>query len=450
MLYRKIESTIYQRLKSQSNKILIVTGARQVGKSYIIRYVANKLFKNIIELNFIEDATGEGLFKDIRTTDEFYLLLSSLYGNKLGTKENTLIFLDEIQKYPQFLTLLKFLQNEGKYTYIASGSLLGVSLRRTVSVPVGSIEILKMYPLDFEEFLIANAVGQDVLTAMRDSFENIKSLPTGIHDRIMSLFRRYLLIGGLPDAVNTYLETHNIMNVRRVQLSIHELYGIDASQYDDEHKLKIKRMYEMLPSLMENHKKRLIFKEIENKAGARATEFVDELDYLTSSGIALETTAVSNPKFPLTESTKKNLIKLYINDVGILSALLYRNNILPIMNDSGSINLGSIYETAVAMELAAHRNTLHYYDNKNHGEVDFLIDDFQSMSVVPIEVKSGKDYKVHSALNRLISTDDYHIKHGYVLSNSGNIETENDIIYIPIYNIMFFTPDKVSEEDMYI
>lgn len=450
MLYRKIESSIYQHLVSHSDKVLVVTGARQVGKSYIIRYVARQLFNNVIEINFIEDANGPGYFRDVRTTEDFYLIMSSLYGDSMGKREDTIVFIDEIQQYPQFLTMLKFLREESRFSYIASGSLLGVSLKSTVSVPVGSIEILKMYPLDFEEFLIANEVGKDVIDFMRESFKNRTSLPAGLHERLMNLFRRYLLVGGMPDVVNTYLATHNIVEVRKAQYSIHELYGADASQYDEKQKLKIRRMYEMLPSLMENQKKRVIFKNIEDKKGARAADFEDDLDYLISSGIALETTAVSNPKFPLAESTKKNLLKLYMNDVGLLTSLLYRNNIKPILNDKESINLGSVYETVVAMELSAHGNALHYYDNKSRGEVDFLIDDFQTLSVVPIEVKSGKDYKVHSAINRFLSTKDYNIHHGYVLSNSGKVEEDGSIVYMPVYNVAFFEPDIVSEKDMFI
>ena len=450
MLYRKIEMSIYEHLTLGSDKVLVVTGARQVGKSYIIGYVARKLFKHVIEINFIEDANGPGYFRDVRSTEDFYLIMSSLYGDRMGKREDTIIFLDEIQKYPQFLTMLKFLREESRFSYIASGSLLGVSLKSTVSVPVGSIEILKMYPLDFEEFLIANEVGKDVIDFMRESFRKHISLPAGLHQRLMNLFRRYLLVGGMPDVVNTYIDTHNIVEVRKVQHSIHELYVADASQYDEEHKLKIKRMYEMLPSLMENQKKRIVFKNVEDRKGARAANFEDDLDYLISSGIALETTAVSNPKFPLAESMKKNLLKLYMNDVGLLTALLYRNNVRPILNDEESINLGSVYETVVAMELSAHGNTLHYYDNKSHGEVDFLIDDFQTLSVAPIEVKSGKDYKVHSALNRFLSTKDYNIHQGYVLSNSGKVEEVEGIVYMPIYNVAFFEPDSVSEEDMFI
>lgn len=444
MLYRKIENIIRQHLISNSDRVLVIAGARQVGKSYIIRHVGRQLYKNLIEINFVDDFNGPRLYEKVRSVDEFYLVLSSVAGNKLGHKDDTLVFIDEIQKYPQFLTMLKFLREDSRAGIIASGSMLGVTLKSTVSIPVGSIEIVNMYPLDFEEFMIANGVGQDVVEAINDSFRELKSLPQGVHQTIMTLFRRYLLVGGMPDAVNAYLETHNIVNVRKVQKSIYDLYGLDASQYDDEHKLKIRRIYEMIPSSMENRRKRLVFKDIESKTGARASQFIEELDYITSSGIALEVSAVSNPKFPLLESAKKNLIKLYMNDVGMLSAVLYHNNIKPILDDECSVNLGSIYETAVAMELKALGNSLFYYDNKTHGEVDFLVDDFETISVAPLEVKSGKDYKTHSSLTRFVNTPDYNIKMGYVLSNSGEIVVDNGFAYIPVYYAMMFNPNRVD------
>lgn len=446
MLYRKIEKVVRQHLESKDDKVMVLAGARQIGKSYIIRYVGKQLFENYIEINFIDDFNGPKLYEHVNTVEDFFLVLSSTEGYRLGDANDTLIFIDEIQEYPQFLTMLKFLREDGRSRYIASGSLLGVTLKTTVSVPVGSIEIVNMYPLDFEEFLIANGVGKDLLDEMHRSFRELKSLPEGVHKRILSLFRRYLIVGGMPDAVNAYLGTHNIQNVRIVQDSIYKLYAADASQYDEDHRLKITSIYEMIPSIMENHKKRIIFKDIEGKKGARASQFEDELDYLTSSGIALGVIAVSNPKFPLIESAKKNLIKLYMNDVGLLTSILFRKIIKPILEDESSVNLGSVYETAVAMELKARGNTLYYYDNKNHGEVDFLVDDFENLSVAPLEVKSGKDYKVHSSLSRFVRTPDYHINRGYVLSNSGVIAIEDGIAYIPVYYAMFFNPNYVDPE----
>ena len=157
-----------------------------------------------------------------------------------------------------------------------------------------------------------------------------------------------------------------------------------------------------------------------------------------NAGIALEVRAISTPTFPLIESSGKNLLKLYLNDVGILTGILYGNNIRAVMDDVKSINLGTVYESVVASELKAHGRKLYYYDNKNNGEVDFLIDDYDSLSAVPIEVKSGKDYTIHSALDKFLSNPDYNVHHGYVLSNSGEIKTIDNVTYYPVYFAMFF------------
>ena len=444
MLFRKIEALIESHLKSKSNRILLIDGARQVGKTYIIRHVGKKLFDNFIEINMIEDSLGAGLFADTKTIDDFYLGLSMRAGNKMKKKENTLIFLDEIQAYPHLLTLLKFLSQDDRFTFIASGSLLGVTLAQTSSIPMGSIRMVRMFPLDFEEFLYANGLNDFVISAMKESFEHLEPLDKVMHSRMMDLFKKYLLVGGLPDAVNVF------QSVRDIQTEIHNFYAADASKYDDERKLIIRRIYDMIPSNMENKKKRVVAKDIENKKGKVFGDYQDEFEYLISAGIALDVKAVSNPVFPLAESAGKNLLKLYLNDVGLLSNILYGNNIQAIMEDQKSINLGSVYETVVASELVAHGYKLFYYDNRNKGEVDYLIDDYNSLSTVPIEVKSGRDYTIHSALSTFVSNEDYHIKKAYVVSNEREIKQKGKIIYIPIYYIMFFNRGAENIEKLSI
>ena len=441
MLYRKIESLIEEHLKSDSKKILLIDGARQVGKTYIIRYVGQKLFENFIEINMVEDIEGDKLFANIKTVEDFYLQVSMLAGNKMKGKENTLIFIDEIQAYPHLLTMLKFLSQDNKFTYIASGSLLGVTLSETTSIPMGSIRKVRMFPLDFEEFLYANGMNDIVISSMRKKFERLEALDEQMHNKIMDLFRKFLLVGGLPDAVNSYLKTKNIQAVRDIQREIHDYYAADASKYDYEKKLRIRRIYELIPSNMENKKKRVIAQSIENKKGKTFNDYADEFEYLISAGIALNVQAISNPVFPLIESTGKNLLKLYLNDVGILTSILYGNNIRAVLDDAKSINLGSVYETIVASELMAHGHKLFYYDNRSKGEVDYLIDDYDSLSAVPIEVKSGKDYTVHSALNTFVNNEDYHIKKAFVVSNERSVIQKGKITYIPIYYIMFITTE---------
>ena len=317
MLYRKIASLIEAHLQSGSNKILLIDGARQVGKTYIVRYVGQKLFENYIEINLVEDALGAGLFANVRTVEDFYLQVSMLAGDRMKEKENTLIFLDEIQAYPHLLTMLKFLAQDGRFTYIASGSLLGVTLAQTPSIPMGSIRKVQMFPLDFEEFLYANGLNEFAITAMRRRFEALEALDEATHNKVMDLFRKYLLVGGLPDAVNTYLAEKNIQTVREIQREIHDYYAADASKYGEERKLMIRRIYDLIPSNMENKKKRVVAKSIEDKKGKTFRDYSDEFEYLISAGIALPVQAISNPVFPLIESAGKNLLKLYLNDVGL-------------------------------------------------------------------------------------------------------------------------------------
>lgn len=262
----------------------------------------------------------------------------------------------------------------------------------------------------------------------------------------MDLFRKFLLVGGLPDAVNVYLAEKNIQSVRAVQQEIHEYYAADASKYDEERKLKIRRIYDLIPSNMENKKKRVVAQRIENKKGKTFQDYSDEFEYLISAGIILPVQAISNPSFPLLESCGKNLLKLYLNDVGILTCLLYGNNIRAILDDEKSVNLGSVYETVVASELIAHGHKLFYYDNRKKGEVDYLIDDYSNLSVVPIKVKSGKDYTVHSALHTFVKNEDYHIQNAFVVSNTREVTTKGKIIYLPIYYIPFFYCN--SDKDM--
>ena len=448
MLYRKITSYLEDYLKSDTDKILILEGARQVGKSFSIREAGSRLYPNFVEINFVEDDEGEQLFKNIHKKEDFYLTLSMVAGDRLSGRDETLVFLDEIQHYPQYLTMLKFLREDGRYRYIASGSLLGITLQDTTSIPVGSIIRKEMFPLDFEEFLIANGFGAEALSMLRLSFEKHQSLTEEHHAHVMDLFRRYLLVGGLPDAVNTYLDTHNIVAVRSIQDGIRSLYADDASKYEKEHskKLLIRRIYEMIPSQMENKKKRIVAQEIRGKIGDRFSHYQEEFEYLISSGIALSVHAISNPHFPLSESLQKNLLKLYMNDAGLLTGLLYRNNIRPVLNDIRSINLGSVYESVVAQELRAHGHKLFYYDNRKQGEVDFLVDDHMEMTFHPIEVKSGKDYTVHSALDNLLKNPDYHVNMSTVVSNERSFYLDGKTWYMPVYFTMFLDADTCNTD----
>ena len=441
MLYRKIQKKIENHLLT-SDKILMLEGARQTGKSFIIRHICTNMFKNYVEINLADDKRGPELFARVKQNADFYLQISAIAGTKLGKFDDTIIFLDEIQEYPHLISMLKSLRNDGRYHYITSGSLLGITLRHDTFIPMGSIAIMDMYPLDFEEFLIANSVGPDVIHYMRNQYEKREALTANIHATILDYFKKYLLVGGFPDDVNVFIESQNITVIRQQQQDIRRLYADDASKYDKEHKLHLRRIYGMIPSTMENKKKRMVFKDIEANKNKRFNDYADDFDYLIDSGITLDVKAISNPKFPLIESASKNLQKLYLNDVGLLSGILYGTNINAILNDQLGVNLGAVYETVVAQELKVHGNVLFYYDNKKNGEVDFLVDDYESLSVVPLEIKSGKDYAVHSSLSHFIKTPDYGIRFAYVLSNEPKVLTKEGVTYMPIYYIMFFEAKK--------
>lgn len=441
MLYRKIEKNIKNHFESNINKILVINGARQIGKSFIIRKVCNECFSNYCEINLLEDRIGEKLFANVSTVEDFYLALSI----KLNMKDdNTIIFLDEIQEYPNLLPLLKFLNIDNRYKYICSGSLLGVTLAKSESIPMGSILVMQMYQLDFEEFIIANKISIDFINKIQSNFENRISLEETIHNKLLNLFKKYLIVGGLPDAVNAFVVEQDIKLIRQIQQDTFNFYSDDASKYDLENNLKIKRIYTMIPSIFEQKKKRLIIQDIENVKGKRYSNYVDSFDYLLNSGIALEVKSISNPKFPLLETSGKNLLKLYLNDIGILTSILYNYNVKAILDDDCSVNLGNVYESVVCQELKSHKMNLYYYDNKSKGEIDFLVDDTNNLDVIAIEVKSGKDYKSHSAISKLIKEKT--INKGIVLSNNRIIETINNITYLPIYMIMFINNDHNNEK----
>lgn len=438
MFKRKIEKVIDSYLSGEKDKILIIDGARQIGKTFIIRKIGSEKFQSYIEINLRDDFDGDKYFSKerIKSTFDFYLTLSSLYGNILNTKDDTLVFLDEIQVYPHLLTMLKALNSENRFSYIASGSLLGISLKHTF-IPMGSIIEEKMYPMDFEEFLWANGVGENVIEYVKECYLALKSIDDATHEFFLNKFKEYLICGGLPDAIKEFVINKNIMKMRKIHLDTYNYYKDDCSKYDLKKKLKISRIYEMIVSYMSNKVKRVIANNINNRKET-LERYQEEFDYLISSGIALQSRAVSDPRFPLNESSSKNLIKLYFNDVGILTNLLYRNNIDAILSNDKNINLGSVYETAAATELKAHGHDLFYFDSKKVGEVDFLLNDYDNLTILPIEIKSGNDQNNFRAIPKLVdSNGNYNIPQGYIFGNKNIVKKENNLITLPIYTIMF-------------
>ena len=365
----------------------------------LFQHDSRAIGKHVCDI-FNEEELAKGSVS-AKSARDFHLALSSKYGNMLGNVKDTLVFLDDVQFYPHLLTLLKDLKKNGRFRCIASGSLLGITLKH-VFIPMGSIDEVKMFPLDFEEFLWANGVGDDVVAYLRDCFENIKEVNGTIHEQIF----RY--------------------------------YKDDCSRYDLQYKLMISRIYDGLISNMQNKVNRVQFKKVEGLSNANVERYADEFDYLVSSGISISVRAVSNPVFPLSQSSSKDLLKLYYDDVGLLTNLLFKNNIGAILNNDKGLNLGSVYETAVATELAAHGHDAYYFDSKKTGEVDFLINDYNRLCVLPIEVKSGNDQNNFRAIPKLVDdASRYRMPIGYVFGNKNVLLRQGNLITLPIYMIMF-------------
>ena len=443
MLQRKIIKRIEEFYKDKPKKALMITGARQVGKSYIIEQYANAHYKSLIKIDFIENPDFIPLFENAQNANEILLRLSALFGDQM-IPGKTMIFFDEVQECRELITQIKYLVQDGTYDYILSGSLLGTVFKDIVSAPVGYMDIVKMYPLDFEEFAWANGVGGKVIDALRKSFEQKTPVDEFIHERMISLFELYLIIGGMPDAVVTYLKTKNLRSVADAQSAIVRLYKSDISKYDEQDRLYLNEIFDLIPSELNEKNKRFILKNLNEKA--RFDKYYDSFLWLKNAGVALPVNVVNEPKIPLLLSKSQNLFKLFSNDVGLL-AVQYGNEIqLKILQHETTINFGSIYENVAAEELIAHGYTLYYYNNKRFGELDFMIEN--DGKVLPIEIKSGKDYYRHNAMNNVLNLPEYNIDDGYVFCN-GNIEVDGKVTYYPIYMLMFLQKKELPGEILF-
>ena len=429
MLKRKIDSYLRDYYQNSGNALLI-TGARQVGKTYSIREFG-KNFKSFIEINFIENPDAVGLFKDAKGSADIIMRLSTIANAPL-IKGETLIFFDEVQECPDIVTAIKFLVDDGSYRYILSGSLLGVELKDVRSVPVGYMGVKELFPLDFEEFITCGGIYGNVIAAVKDAWIKRQPVDTFIHSKMMELFRLYLIVGGMPAAVSKYLESNNLQEVLAVQQEIVQLYKRDIAKYDPYNKLYIEEIFNLIPPELNAKNKRFILKRLNENA--KFERFENSFLWLKNAGVAIPVFNVEEPKVPLLLARSRNLLKLFLNDVGLLAAQYADGIQMRIIKGDKSINFGSVYENAVAQELVAHGLGPYYYNSKKRGEIDFLVE--QSGKVVPIEVKSGKDYTYHRALSNIMDCEDYGLCEALVLNND-NLFVDGRIIYAPVYMAMF-------------
>ena len=435
MLKRKAEKEIMEWIQS-SKTALLVSGARQVGKTWSIRKCLQDANCDYLEVNLIEEPELIPALAQCSSVSDLVVMLSAAksYSFKKG---ETVLFIDEVQECMDIVTKIKFWVDEGSYRYVLSGSLLGIELRSLRSAPVGYLSEIKMHPLDFEEFLIASGVLPDTIEHLQRCFAERKPVENLIHQKMMQHFRRYLVVGGMPAAADEYAASGDLNKVTAIQRNIIELYKLDFTKYEQEDKkLMLISIFEQIPSQLMKQNRRFHYSDI--KKGLRFERLEDSFLWLSSAGVVVPAYNATEPRVALKQNMKSSLLKLYCSDVGLLTCQ-YGNAIrLKILTDDASVNLGGVYENAVAQELNAHGFPMYFYNSHRNGELDFIIE--QDLTVVPIEVKSGKDYYVHSAISKVASNPEYGVETAYVLANC-NVSQEGRMLYLPIYLCTFLRND---------
>ena len=442
MLKRKISKRLEQFFSDNGRYALLVDGARQVGKTFIIEDFARRHYENFIEINFVKTPSARRIFENVDDESDILEKLST-FSRKGLMRGKTLVFLDEVQECPEAVTYIKFLVQDGTCHYILSGSLLGVELKNVRSVPVGFMDEVKMYPLDFEEFVLANGEREELIAAARKSWEERRPLDRLYHERLSKLFRLYLVVGGMPAAVQRYLD-NDISAVVQEQEQILVEYRKDITKYDRENSLRIREVFERIAPELNKKNKRFYVNSV--KPGERTERLEDEFVWLKEAGVAIPSYVVDEPAVPLVLSKRSNLFKLFMNDVGLLAASYMDGIQLRILNSELDINFGSVYENAVAQELVAHGFLPSYYSSREHGEIDFVLE--TGGKILPIEVKSGKHYKRHRALNKLMECDEYGIESAIVFDDDA-MDVVGKVFYAPIYMVMFLKKDSLPANMIY-
>jgi len=443
-MINRILDKVIENHYTNNKSALLLTGARQVGKTIAIRKYAQKAEMELVEINFHEDQLAKNIFVGAQNAQDVLLRISA-HTRKQLVPGKTMIFFDEIQKYPDVVTWVKFLVDEGSYRYALSGSLLGVELKDVRSMPVGSMDIKEVYPLTLEEFARAVGVSDIVITSIREAWEQRKPVDEVVHASMMRVLSLYLLVGGMPAVVQTYIDTNDMQAVHRKQEEILTLYHWDIAQYDPDNKLYLNEIFDLIPTELNAKNKRFILKNMnEHRHFARHENgFI----WLKDAGVALPTYNVEEPRVPLKLSEMRNLFKLFQNDVGLLAAQYAQEIAMQILTGQVNINYGAIYENFVAQELKAHGWDLRYFNSKKQGEVDFIIE--EGTRVLPIEVKSGKDYQRHSALTNLLTNREYGIQEAWVFNNE-NMQQKGNVLYAPIYMTMFVEKKRIVGDTHYV
>ena len=438
-MYRKDSAFIADWINN-SNKALLVTGARQIGKTWLIREEIKKSGYTKFEVNFIDQPDMIEYLNAEMSAEDFLLKLKLIMPENCKPHK-TVVFFDEIQKCPEIVTKIKFLVDEGSFKYAMSGSLLGIELKGIASAPVGYLTILRMYPMDFEEFMVANNVSAATLDMLKEKYETNSPVDEFIHQKLLLMFFVYLIVGGMPDAVKTYIATKDIREVDKIQRDITTLYKEDFSQYEQEDKkLKLKSIYDIIPAELNKQNKRFIFTMLDKEL--KFDRYENSFLWLKDAGVVLPVYNVDAPVIPLMTSKSSNVFRLFSSDIGLLTSAYPAETKIELINKNAEVNNGAHFENAVAQQLTANGFEPYFCKKKNIGEMDFAIE--MSGKVIPIEVKSGKAYKSHKALDNFMNVTDYHLNKAYVFSVE-NVETDGNITYLPIYMCYLLKEKKIGK-----
>lgn len=394
------------------------------------------------EINFQEREDILKAIKDLNNAEDISMRLA-LYSDEPLIEKESVIFLDEVQLYPEIITKIKFLVDEGKYRYILSGSNLGVELKGIKSIPIGYIDMFKMYPMNYLEFVEAIGINQNTIDYLKECFDKLEPVDEIIHKRMLNASYYYLICGGMPSVVDTFVKTRNLREVRDEQQNIIRQYKADFIKYENvDKKLKIISIYDSIPAQLNQQNRRFIFTQLDKEL--KFDRYENSFLWLKDAAVAIPIYIAKKPKAPLILSKSKNQFKLFMSDVGLLTSSYpdYISKELLNMNPEYEINNGALFENFIAQELVSMNIQPYYFKSKNIGEIDFLIE--YDNQVIPLEIKSGKDYKIHKALDNLLNTREYSIKKAYILSPS-NIEIDDKNIYLPIYMTGLFN-NRIDED----
>jgi predicted AAA+ superfamily ATPase len=448
MLKRKIESVLAEWRNSESKKPLVIKGIRQCGKTYIVRKFAEENYESVIYMNFILEPDKKTAFIGNIDVDTIILNLSALIPGSRFINGKTCIILDEIQECREARTALKSFQIDGRFDIIATGSLLGVrgygksdknAENGQDSIPVGYETVVEMYPLDFEEFLWANGMNDKVIDSVKSCFEKETAVPEGIHNVMMELLYRYVIVGGLPEVVNKFLETKNIELIYQVQRNLIAEYEEDMIKYaDDADKARIRECFESIPKQLARDNKKFQYSVV--RKGGRSSQYIGSIQWLEDAGLVRRCYNTQITELPLEGNSIKDCFKLYTTDIGLLVAMLDYGTQADILRGNLLGYKGAIFENLMADFLCKSGQKLYYFQKESGLELDFLVRYKGECVVLEVKAKSGKAKSLKTVLK---NKNVYHVNHAIKLGKY-NVGREEEVFTIPLY-MGFLIKDKLTE-----